>query len=39
MISCGNGVLDNMEECDDNNTLWDDGCNFYCKKESCTNLS
>ena len=37
--SCGNGVIDNVEECDDGNMLPGDGCNFNCIKENCTNLN
>ncbi len=37
--SCGDGVLDNGEQCDDNHTLSNDGCTFNCLKENCTNLN
>lgn len=30
---CGNGVLDNPEECDDRNTVSDDGCSAECLLE------
>jgi len=32
--SCGNGVLDSGEECDDGNTVSRDGCTFDCKDET-----
>ena len=32
--SCGNGVIDSGEECDDGNTLDDDGCSNACTIES-----
>ena len=35
-INCGNGVLDNGEECDDTNKVSNDGCSFDCKKEACS---
>ena len=34
---CGNGVLDNGEACDDNNTQSEDECSLDCKIENCTN--
>ncbi len=30
---CGNGVLDTKEECDDGNTVNDDGCSSSCRNE------
>ena len=33
--SCGNGVVDGGEECDDSNKVSDDGCSYDCKKEAC----
>lgn len=32
--SCGDGMLDTNEECDDGNTINDDGCSSTCKKET-----
>ncbi len=32
---CGNGILDDGEECDDNNLLNNDGCSSICKLEIC----
>ena len=32
-IVCGNGILEDNEECDDGNTDNDDGCNSECKNE------
>ncbi|MCA9401866.1 MAG: PKD domain-containing protein, partial [Candidatus Omnitrophica bacterium] len=34
---CGNGVIDALEECDDNNTLGGDGCSPRCLIEACGN--
>lgn len=31
MNSCGNGILDNGEECDDGNNDDNDGCDSNCK--------
>ncbi len=31
---CGNGILEAGEECDDNNTIGDDGCSPTCRIES-----
>lgn len=33
--TCGNGVLEAGEECDDGNTTSCDGCSFACEEESC----
>lgn len=33
-LSCGNGKVDQYEECDDNNTASGDGCSSNCLKES-----
>jgi cysteine-rich repeat protein len=30
-LPCGNGVVDPFEECDDGNTLDEDGCSSRCK--------
>ena len=35
--SCGDGTLDLAEECDDGNTLDDDGCSAACLREVCGN--
>lgn len=35
LISCGNGILEIGEECDDTNKTSDDGCSLDCKKEVC----
>ena len=35
MASCGDGVLDNGEDCDDGNTFNGDGCRFNCTPEIC----
>ncbi len=32
--SCGNGQLDDPEECDDGNTISGDGCSNYCQVET-----
>src|SRR5690606_18060760 len=29
-LNCGNGILDDGEECDDGNTVDGDGCDKYC---------
>ena len=34
LVMCGNGQLDYGEECDDGNTISDDGCSYDCKKET-----
>ncbi|MEN9579205.1 MAG: hypothetical protein RJA70_2214 [Pseudomonadota bacterium] len=34
-ISCGNGLLDAGEECDDNNRVDGDGCTRQCEEERC----
>ena len=31
---CGNGTLDNAEECDDGNTISGDGCSLACRRET-----
>jgi fibro-slime domain-containing protein len=31
---CGNGILDNNEECDDGNTANGDGCSMACRQET-----
>ena len=39
---CGNGIVDGMEHCDDNNTVDNDGCNSTCHVEDhfvCTNMT
>jgi cysteine-rich repeat protein len=36
-VTCGNGVVDGVEECDDGNTLACDGCSATCKRETCGN--
>lgn len=39
---CGDGIVDDMEQCDDNNTVNDDGCNSTCYEEEhfvCTNTT
>ncbi len=36
-INCGNGAIENNEECDDGNKLSGDGCALNCKKEKCIN--
>jgi len=33
--TCGNGALEGTEECDDDNTTADDGCNASCMLEFC----
>ena len=33
--SCGNGMLEGTEQCDDANRKPGDGCNSSCKKETC----
>eukprot|EP01135_Chromosphaera_perkinsii_P010592 Nk52_evm1s2184 gene=Nk52_evmTU1s2184 len=33
--TCGNGVTEGTEECDDGNTDNNDGCSSICKTESC----
>jgi cysteine-rich repeat protein len=35
-LSCGNGMLDGAEQCDDNNTLPGDGCDANCLPEEST---
>ena len=32
---CGNGILEEGEECDDGNTESDDGCSAECREEFC----
>jgi cysteine-rich repeat protein len=32
--NCGNGFLDDGEECDDGNKMDGDGCSKYCMKEN-----
>jgi cysteine-rich repeat protein len=39
LVSCGNGVIENNEECDDNNRVLGDGCTYNCVKEPCNKLS
>jgi cysteine-rich repeat protein len=34
---CGNGVLESKEECDDGNTISEDGCSSICQKEDKPN--
>ena len=36
---CGNGELDPGEECDDGNTVTDDGCSAHCEVEPCYRCS
>ena len=31
---CGNGILNNLEQCDDGNLTPGDGCNEFCKEET-----
>jgi cysteine-rich repeat protein len=31
--SCGDGIVNGFEECDDGNGQWGDGCNSFCKSE------
>src|SRR5687768_5502755 len=38
-IECGNGVVDDGELCDDNNTVADDGCSDSCRLEPNFNCS
>lgn len=38
-ITCGNGVLDAGEACDDGNSLAGDGCSSDCEVEECWNCS
>ena len=33
-VVCGNGIIENGEECDDGNILNNDGCTAACKVES-----
>jgi ELWxxDGT repeat protein/cysteine-rich repeat protein len=35
--TCGNGVLDGSEECDDGNLVSDDGCDSDCSSTGCGN--
>ena len=35
-MSCGDGVIDTDEECDDGNTVDADGCSSTCSAEKCT---
>lgn len=35
--TCGDGIVDANEECDDGNRLDGDGCNRHCRKELCGN--
>ena len=37
--NCGNGVIDEGEQCDDGNRMDGDGCSQYCMKESGTTAS
>ena len=37
--NCGNGFLDDGEQCDDGNRIDGDGCSKYCMKESGTKSS
>ena len=32
--NCGNGTIDEGEQCDDGNRMDGDGCSKYCMKES-----
>jgi fibro-slime domain-containing protein len=34
LMTCGNGVIDPTEDCDDNNTTSGDGCNQLCQVEA-----
>ena len=34
---CGNGILENGEECDDGNTIDGDGCSSICEEEYLLN--
>jgi cysteine-rich repeat protein len=33
--TCGDGILDDGEQCDDGNNVSDDGCNAQCVREYC----
>jgi len=37
--TCGDGILDSSEECDDGNTISDDGCSSTCKSEEEENTT
>jgi len=37
LFECGDGEIDKLEECDDNNLVDGDGCNRFCIKEACGN--
>jgi len=34
-LICGNGIMEGHEECDDGNTMDDDGCSHTCRVEYC----
>lgn len=34
-LVCGDGIQEPAEECDDNNTVSEDGCNAFCELEYC----
>ncbi|CAK70473.1 unnamed protein product (macronuclear) [Paramecium tetraurelia] len=36
---CGNGILEDMEQCDDQNLFNDDGCNNYCEQTCDVNCT
>ncbi|CAD8154633.1 unnamed protein product [Paramecium octaurelia] len=36
---CGNGIIEDIEQCDDQNLLNDDGCNNYCEKTCDVNCT
>ncbi|CAD8183516.1 unnamed protein product [Paramecium octaurelia] len=36
---CGNGIIDDMEQCDDQNLFNDDGCNNYCEQTCDVNCT
>jgi len=37
LSSCGNGIIDIAETCDDGNTITGDGCSAFCQLEVCGN--
>ncbi|MEY4544198.1 MAG: hypothetical protein RL685_393 [Pseudomonadota bacterium] len=36
-LGCGNGILEEIEECEDGNALGGDGCSAECLREACGN--